>query len=231
MKKSTKFFATAAVAFGLLAGSATTGSAITLATPDVSFDSSQGAGQNLFTTQGVHFDSASGYLAVSAKATSISYDGVSSSSLTNGTVDYRVLLTSTSSTSSVVTGTFGTDGVTGDDLLVSDNTGLLLSGNFIRYELSSIYSGLGSNPEQGYGDAVFLVTGGSLASYYVDSLNQGGIVHLQFNIAPSFTALSFSSDFDGKVKGDIAPVPEPSTLLLLGSGLVGAGFWFRRRAA
>lgn len=228
MKRSTKFFAAAAVAFGLLAGSATTGSAITISTPDVSFDSSQGAGQNLFTTQGVHFDSASGYLAVSAKATSISYDGVTSAPLTGGTVDYRVLLTSTSSDSSVVSASFGTDGVAGDDLIVRDSSGLLLSGNFLRYDISSIYSAL---PDQGYGDAVFEVTGGSLASYYTNALNQGGIVHIQFNITPSFSATTFENDFNGSVKGDIAPVPEPSTLLLLGSGLVGAGFWFRRRKA
>ena len=217
-------FGIAVITLTLFAGLVGRGEAITLGLPDISFDSSQGNGQDLFTVQGVHYDAATGYLAVSAAALAITFDGVNSTALTNGTVDYRVDLLSASSSGGVVTGLFGTDLVAGADLVVTDTSGVLLTGDFLTYTLNGV---IGTN--LGTGEAVFVVTGGSLASSY--SGNNGGMVNLTFNVTPSFSSVTFAKNFDGEVKGDIAPVPEPASLLLLGSGLIGLGVWGRKKFA
>lgn len=211
-----RFFVGAAIIFTALFTTANPASAITLLFPDIDFDSTQGAGDDLFGSQGVSYDAGTGYLTVSAKATSITYDGVTSTALVDGTVDYRVDLTSSGASGGLVTGNFGTDGVAGSDLVISDISGTLLTGNFSYYQLNGL---IGSN--YGAGEAVFLVTGGSLASLYTSG--EGGIVHLEFNMTPVFSATSFAGNFSGSVKGDIAPVAEPISILLLGSGLLGLG--------
>lgn len=61
----------------------------TIGRPRITFDSAAAPGQGLYSTQGVHFNASDGYWAVSAEALSISYDGVTSIPLTNGTVDLR----------------------------------------------------------------------------------------------------------------------------------------------
>ncbi len=194
--------------------------AITLGLPDISFDSTQGSGQNLFTTRGVHYDSSTGSLAVSAKAVSISYDKVVYTPLTKGTLDYRVDLINDTVSGGVVIGNFGTDGLTTSDLVLSDATGDLLTGDFISYTFKGI---IGTN--RGAGEAVFNVTGGSLASVFDAA---GGIFHLEFNLTPVLSATAFSNNFDGRVKGNIAPVAEPTTLLLLGVGIFGLGLIGRK---
>lgn len=42
---------------------------------------------------------------------------------------------------------------------------------------------------------------------------------------------NFASWGSFHVTADVAPVPEPSTILLLGSGLLGAGLWLKRKKA
>ncbi len=204
----------------IFAGIVGEGNAITLGYPDIFFDSRQGAGRGDFGAQGVNYDVATGFLTVNARAVSI-FDGATDNPLVDGTIDYRVKLNSYSLTSGVVSGSFGTDEVFGYDLIITDDTGILLEGDFISYVLDGFI-----NDNYGLGDAVFNVTGGSLASQFG---NYGGIVHLEFDIAPVFSSLTFDSDFSGDVSGDIAPVPEPSTIFLLGAGLFGFGIACRRK--
>ncbi len=200
----------------LLAGIQNQATAFSLGYPDISFDSSQGAGANMFSTQGVHFDPSTGYLAVSSIAQSISYDGITFTPLINATVDYRVSLISESTTPYTVTGVFGTSNGSPADLVIQDGSGILLAGTFSSFVLTGNTMSPFNNI--GYGVATFNITGGILAGDFGAS---GGMVNLDFNVTPGFTSTSFTQIFGGSVKGDIAPVmPIPSTMLLMGTGLI-----------
>ncbi len=76
-------------------------------------------------------------------------------------------------------------------------------------------------------DYVFEVTGGSLESYF---LNGYGYSYSTIGITTWDGSWGEDKNHSGsKVKTDTVPVPEPSTLMLLGSGLVGLGLYRWRR--
>jgi hypothetical protein len=180
-----------------------------------------GAGANTFTGAsgaGVFFDSTSGFLSASARALSMT-DGVNFTFLTDGKIDYRMDLISFSSSGGNVTAQFDTDGVVGPDLILRDGATTLLEASFNSFTITGESGGATAD-----GEGYLTVTGGSLQG---DFGPFAGLVHFQFQIgAPGFTA---TSDYSGRVSGDVAPAPEPGSMILLGSGLSALGIYMRRR--
>jgi hypothetical protein len=75
-------------------------------------------------------------------------------------------------------------------------------------------------------DFTFLVTGGALADLF------GPQVAVSMQSEASTFAGSFVDSFGGRAKGTLGAVPEPTTLVLLGSGVLGIAMaGTRRRAA
>lgn len=185
--------------------------------PQIMFDSRQGPGQDFFTTQGVHITGGTNW-AVSAKALSITFDGVNLIPLVDGTVDLRGHFIDSFVSDGFVIGNFTTFPDLDPDLILADNSGVLLTGDYGPRHINGLI-GTGSGVSQ----SIFTVTGGSLAPFYAISGGEGGMVNSLFDIAPIFNPNSFANNFDGHIDGRVGPlaVPEPSTLALFALGALG----------
>jgi hypothetical protein len=193
--------------------------------PQIIFDSREGPGQNLFTTQGLTYDAQGGFWAASAKATSITFDGINFIPLVNGTADLRGAFIDSSFDGTSVTGNFTTFGIPGLDVTIADETGLLLAGTYgkriIRCDVAAT---------QGFSEATLTVTGGSLASFFAQG--QGMMVNNIFDILPICSEDTFSDNFNGQLDGVISSqiVPEPSSFLgILALGTISAASTLKRK--
>lgn len=181
------------------------GHAITLGLPDINFDTVPGGG--------LTYTASTGDLSVNATLISLTTAGPVTT-FPGGTVNYTMKWLSTSSAGGFTTGNFGTSSLA-DDLVVVDGSSItLLTGEFLSAKMLGVDGG-----NTGYGIAGFTVTGGTLAGDFMTGY--GGMVNLAFNLNTAFSSTMFASDFSGDSKGDIASVPEPATLFLLGSGMIG----------
>jgi hypothetical protein len=189
--------------------------------PQITVDSREGPGQHLFTTtEGFHYTAGVGW-AGSAKALAITFDGITFTPLVNGTLDARSAFGSASTQNGVVTGNFVPPNLGPSDLVLADVTGVLLRGVYYN---RSVYGRIGTN--QGVSVGAWEVTGGSLAPLFFAAAGSTASFNFDiFNVNPPFSQNSFDSNFDGQLAGTIAPIPEPSSLMLLSLGAVSvAGF-------
>ena len=98
------------------------------------------------------------------------------------------------------------------------------------YELTFGLATSGGTPSEFHA----LVNGTSLFSTANDGNSPYSLISLFFTAGASPTEITFlerndiGAYFLDNVSADLAPVPEPSTLLLLGIGLLGAGFLRKR---
>jgi hypothetical protein len=199
---------------------------VVVASPIITFDSREGAGQNIYTTQGVHYDAGDAFWAVSAKALAISFDnGFTFTSLINGTVDLRGHFLSSSVNGGMVTGQFTTFGSGASlDLIVADQTGLLIAGTYGARQINGILA-----TDSGNSQSTFNADSGSLASLWPAEPFSGRMVNSLFGITPIFSANSFTQNFDGEINGTISAVPAPPAFVLLISGIATLFYRNRRR--
>lgn len=143
----------------------------------------------------------------------------------NGTVSIKAKLFHVEDEFPFLQGYFGTLGTSGFDVEIRDRKDKLALGGDIQVLTYNGLNGLGLafpsfyfKPKKGYLKNDFL-THGPLA----------GGVSLSFNISPLLSLYSFDEDFTGYAEGKIGATPEPGTIILLGSGLLGLGVVSRIR--
>ena len=196
------------------------GATFLLSFPQIAFDSTVGPGENLYTTQGLHYDVSQGMIAISARALSITFDGVTSTPLINGTIDLRAKFVSSTTSDGKVHGFFTTfdDTLQTPDVVIRDRTGTLLNINYVPGGLLDTTPTIGTNIGDIY--CTFIVTGGSLAPFFNGVGAQDSDL---FDLSPTASANSFSANFDGSIRGEFGPiatVSEPTALALVVTGLL-----------
>lgn len=190
--------------------------------PDIGWDSNPGYPPN--PTNGITtFTQGTGTLSITSSITSFLQGGViPPSSLIGGTVSINASLIGTSIDGGFLHADFGTMGGAGWDITITDSAGgIALAGNLGDMTLD----GLIGTPI-GLSAAVFSPSTGYLLP---DFPSGAGLVALTFNGAPFWSSTSFNTSWSAESKGDIGPIPEPTTIVLLGTGLLGMLGYSRRR--
>lgn len=181
-----------------------------------------------FTTVGsVSYNSGTGILTSTQTPLALTYDGINFINLISGTTTFSAQFSSASSAGGLVTGYFNSNNSAVPDFSLAAYDGTnnyLLEGNF---DFLKVVGYIGTNT--GIAEAMISLTNISpnLTQYFD---GRAGLLSLQFNIVPAFSSASFTSNFSGSAKTDIASVPEPGTMMLVGMGLVGLAYLGRRRS-
>jgi len=168
------------------------------------------------------YDSATGLFTCTAQASTITFNGTTLIPITNGSYSVQFHVDGSGNFSG------GVDGI--DDLTISGSftynginySGVLLTGEVTNFGWQNI-------PGTKYAlfDLTFDSTGGALQGFYAGSENKGGDI---FSSEISNFTGNWDTNHSGtKVKHDTAPVPEPTTILLFGLGIVGIAVFGRRR--
>ena len=184
---------------------------VDLALPDI-FSNSTGT---------YNYNSATHLFTCTAQASTITFDGTTLIPITGGSYSLQFYVNSS--------GNFSV-GVSGADLTISgtftynNNTysGVLLTGEVTNFGWQNL-----PGTKYAFFDLTFDSTGGALQGFYAGSGNKGGDI---FSSEISNFTGNWDKNHSGtKVKHDTAPVPEPTTILLFGLGIVGIAVFGRKR--
>jgi len=212
MRKSIVSLVVALLAIPML--SATSSASLVLKYPDISSEGS------------ISFDSSTGLLSSSQTPLTITYDGVNFNHFVSGSLTFTAQLSSYSSNGTTVTGYFGNSSAYPDfSLTAFDGTeNYWIYGEFDTLKVEGL---IGNT----LGTAESLINITSISPNLEPFFDgRAGMLSLYFNISPIFSANTFLNNFSGAAKTDVASVPEPGTMLLLGVGLVGLACVGRKRA-
>lgn len=195
--------------------------ALPISKPSLHYDSNQWGGTGIF------FDSSTNKLSFNGTRVDLAETDGTSTQHSDWVIDWNTTLVSTSVTPGVaVAAEFS-----GGSLSVTQGTTTIFSGDIS----SLVFKGF-IDDQEAHGDALITNVGGEIVTnssynwpYTNSSALNAAMVVLDFNLDPIISSTLFSSNFNGEASGDISPVPEPATLMLLGFGLFGLAAVSRKK--